>query len=191
MKNFTNNPLLSVLILLLLTANIVTLTLLWINKGGKREKEPPPPQAGGQAFEFITHELKMDSTQILAYSKLRDEHQAGQKPLQDSIRIRKDELFALLQHPDVSDSIISTFTRRAAEAEQQMDLLTFRHFQKVRALCNPEQQKKFDSIIKDILRRMAPRRQGPPPGEHRRPEGPGPEREGFPPPPNGEDQPPK
>ena len=191
MKNFTNNPLLSVLILLLLTANIVTLTLLWINKGGKKENHPPPPAGGGQAFEFITHELGMDSTQRMEYAKLRDQHQAGQAPLQDSIRKRKDELFALLQQPNIPDSTIAVYTKRAAEAEQQLDLLTFKHFQKLRALCNAEQQKKFDTIIQDVLRRMGPaRRQGPPPpgGPGR---GEGPERDMPPPPPNGDDNPPK
>lgn len=189
MKNFTNNPLLSILILLLLTANIVTLTMLWMHKGDKREKFPPPA-GGGQAFEYVAHELGMDSTQRMAYSKLRDEHQAGQRPLQDTIRKRKDELFALLSQQNVSDSTIAVYSKRASDAEQQLDLLTFRHFQKVRAICNADQQKKFDSIIQDVLRSMAPGRKGPPPGDRRM--GPPPGRDDMPPPPpNGDEQPPK
>ena len=175
MNNFTNNRWLSVVTLLLLTANIVTLALLWTNKSkDKGEMKPLPP--GGQVFEFLTHELKLDSAQQEAYKKLRDEHQAGQKEIQDSIRKAKDDFFGLLQQPNVSDSMINIFSRRAVEADQKLDEYTFRHFQKLRAICNAEQQKKFDNIIQDALHRMAPpKRQGPPPQGMR----PG---EGLPPP---------
>lgn len=177
MNNSTNNRWLLVVTLILVTANIVTLALLWTNKTGKGEKFPPLRQE--QVFEFVSNELKLDSVQKEAYKKLRDEHQAGQKPLQDSIRKAKDALFSLLEQGNVADSMLQSYSKRAAEAEQQLDLLTFKHFQKLRAICDPEQQKKFDSIIKDVLRRMAPpKRQGPPPER----EGDRPGREGPPPP---------
>ena len=177
MTNFSNNRWLSVVTLLLLTANIVTLALLWTHKSNDKDNEQVrPPQPGGQVFEFLTHELKLDSAQQETYKKLRDEHRAGQKEIQDSIRKAKDNFFALLQQPNVSDSMIHVFSRRAVEADQKLDEYTFRHFQKLRAICNAEQQKKFDNIIQDALRRMAPpKRQGPPPQGMR----PG---EGLPPP---------
>lgn len=164
MNNSTNNRWLSVVTLLLLTANIVTLALLWTNKAkDKTEMRPPPP--GGQVFEFLTHELRLDSVQQETYKKLRDEHQAGQRELQDNILKAKDALFSLLKQPGVPDSLVHTYSRKAVEADQQLDELTFRHFQKLRAICNADQQKRFDEIIQDALHRMAPpRRQGPPPG---------------------------
>lgn len=167
MNNSTNNRWLSVVTLLLLTANIVTLALLWTNKNKETrgDKFPPPAQGTGEVFEFLTNELKLSSAQQEAYRKLRDEHQAGQKELQDNIRKAKDALFSLLKQPGVTDSLIHMYSGKAVEADQQLDEFTFRHFQKLRAICNAEQQEKFDKIIQDALRRMAPpKRQGPPPG---------------------------
>ncbi|HAO47584.1 MAG TPA: hypothetical protein PLZ45_00555 [Ferruginibacter sp.] len=182
MSNFTNNRWLSVITLLLLTANIVTLALLWTNKkpGEKEEVKMPVPQ--GQVFEFLTHELKLDAAQQEAYTKLRDEHQAGIRSIRDSVQKKaKEDLFNLLKKPGVSDSEMHVYSGRAAAADQQLDEFTFHHFQKLRALCNPDQQKRFDEIIQDALRRMAPpRRQGPPPPGIHPPEG-----EGPPPPPPG------
>ena len=180
MTTSTNNRWFTIVILLLLTANIATLTILWMNhKGGDRRDNKPPPQ--GQVFEFITNELKLDSSQQAAYSKLREEHQAGQKAIQDSMRKAKDAFFALLQQPGTDEATVQAAAKKASDAQQQMEMLTFRHFQKVRAICNPEQQKKFDTIIQDVLRRMAPaRRQGPPP-----PRRPGEDPGRFPPPPGG------
>lgn len=165
MSNFTNNRWFTAVILLLLTANIVTLALLWTNKNKAHQETVVPPQGGGnEVFEFLTNELKLDSMQQLAYTRLRDEHRAGAKAIQDSIRSAKDALFALLRQPGVSDSALAMNSRKAADAEQKLDEHTFRHFQKLRALCHKEQQEKFDKIIQDALRMMRqPRRQGPPP----------------------------
>jgi len=193
MSFFTNNRWLPVITLLLLTANIVTLGFLWTHKNinGGVNMPPPPQGAQGPVFEFVSSELQLDSSQKIAYAKLRDEHQAGQRPLQDSIRSAKEALFELLKMPAAPDSLIQAASNKAAAADAQLELLTFKHFQSLRAICNVAQQKKFDEIIQDVLKRMAiprgrnpqgPPAQGmhgdrpPPPGEGEGPEG------GMPPP---------
>lgn len=169
MNNFTNNRWLSVITLLLLTANIVTLALLWTNKKNKSEYLLPQQQSGGQVFEFINHELSLDSAQQKTYKQLREEHQAGIRPLQDSISRAKDSFFDLLQEENVAETTIQEYSKKIGQLEQQRDVFTFKHFQKLRATCNKEQQMKFDNIIQDVLRRMAgPKRPpGPPPGMDR------------------------
>ena len=165
MSNSTNNRWLSVVTLLLLTANIVTLALLWTNKKNNSESDRPQPQQKGQVFEFITNELSLDSTEQQAYKKLREEHQAGIRPLQDSIRVAKDRFFDLLKEENVTETTMQVYSNKIGELEQQRDVFTFKHFQKLRAICNKEQQIKFDNIIQDVLRRMGgPKRPpGPPP----------------------------
>jgi len=171
MNNITNNRWVSVIVLLLLTANIVTLTLLWTNKKTGQEHmapppPPPPPHQNGQVFEFLTRELKLDSAQQEIYKKLRDEHQSQVRPLQDSIGKAKDSFFALLQKDNVGDSDVETYSKKIGDLEQRRDIFTFRHFQRLRAICNKEQQLKFDSIIQQALRQMSPQR-GPGPGMER------------------------
>ncbi len=189
MKNILNNRWLTLFTLLLVIANIVTLTLLWVHRRGEGRpdgKMPPPPR--GQVFEFINHELKLDSAQQEAYRKLKDEHQEYQRAVQDSLKKQKDAFFALLQQPAVADSVLQKAARQIGEQEQQIELVTFRHFKKLRALCNAEQQRKFDTIIQDVLKRMGPPRNRmeppPPPGDEK--DRPG----GFPPPPGQEHEPP-
>jgi periplasmic protein CpxP/Spy len=165
MNNITNNRWLSVITLLLLTANIVTLALLWTNKSNNATdiKHPPP---GGQVFEFLSRELNLTTAQKEAYRKLRDEHQAGVRPLHDSIRMAKDNFFALLQKENSADSLIQEYSKKTGELEQRLDVFTFRHFQKLRKICNAEQQQIFDNIIQEALHRMAgPKRPPGPPHE--------------------------
>ena len=162
MNNFTNNRWLSVITLLLLTANIVTLAMLWTNKSIEKKTTEFPPMAG-QAFEFIIRELHLDSAQQETYTKLRLDHQANQKGIRDSINKAKDNLFELLKQIDVPDSVVSIYSSKVGQFEQQRDFTTFKHFQKLRAICNKEQQTKFDNIIQQVLSRMG-RPKGPPPG---------------------------
>ena len=160
MINTTKNRWFTVIVLLLITANIVTLALLWTNKKADRGFHTPtaPPPAGGQVFEFLTNELKLDQAQQEAYRKLRDEHQSQVRPLKDSIGKAKDSFFDLLKQEAVSDSMVENFSRKIGNLEQQRDVFTFRHFQKLRAICNKEQQIRFDSIIQQALKQMAPAR---------------------------------
>lgn len=151
MNTLKNNRWLSIITIVFLVANIITLVLLWQqNKPIRNDRRNMPRDA--QVFEFLSKELALDSLQKETYRKLRDDHQASQRLLQDSIRKGKDAFFSLIQQRDVPDSLLQERSKKIAEFEQQMDLITFRHFQQVRAFCNPLQQEKFDTLIQDILR---------------------------------------
>lgn len=151
MNTLKNNRWLSIITIVFLVANIITLVLLWQqNKPIRNDRRNMPRDA--QVFEFLSKELALDSLQKETYRKLRDDHQAIQRLLQDSIRKGKDAFFSLIQQRDVPDSLLQERSKKIAEFEQQMDLITFRHFQQVRAFCNPLQQEKFDTLIQDILR---------------------------------------
>lgn len=159
MGNTINNRWLTIITLLLLTANVVTLALLWTNKKddrGQFNDSPAPPPPGGHVFEFLTRELKLDSAQQETYKKLRDEHQSQVRPLQESIGKAKDSFFELLKQENVPDSTVENFSKKIGSLEQQRDVFTFRHFQKLRAICNKDQKIKFDSIIQQALQQMAP-----------------------------------
>ena len=167
MSNSINNRWLAVITLLLLIANIITLALLWTNKKTGKENFDNPPaaqqQAGGQVFEFVARELKLDSAQQETYKKFRGEHRLRVRPYQDSIGKAKDSFFALLKNENITDSMVEASSKKIGSLEQQKDIITFRHFQKLRAICNKEQQIKFDSIIQETMHMMAPpKHQGPP-----------------------------
>jgi len=184
MTNQTTSRWIAIIAFLLITANIVSLVYLWTSRKEHPRDEAMMPGPKGPAFEFLSRELKLDSNQRSQYAKLRDEHQAVSRPIADSIRKMKDAFFALLGQENTPDSVVTAKSRQIGSLEEQLDLVTFRHFQQVRRICNATQQKKFDELIREVLNRMAPKRQGPPPPRH---EGGHP---GMPPPPGEEGPPP-
>ena len=192
MSYFNRNKGWAIAFLLLIFLNIATLTALWLMKDGKplpflKDKDP---KSG--VVDFLVKELGFDSLQKQKLIALRDEHQQKVMALRKMNREAKDAFFDLLQKSDLPDSAIENGAKNAAHFDQELDVLTFRHFRDIRNLCNEEQKKKFENIIRQVLRMIGPpqggRPQDPPPprGEGERPDRPPPhddDRRGPPPPP--------
>jgi hypothetical protein len=150
-----------VLVAILLLTNIATLSIYWIKKPN-REGGREPGSREKRMGQFMVDQMKFDATQEAAYWKLRDSVIVIQKPVMDSIRNAKKNFFDLLNQPDATDSMLMHRSNEIGELQQKLDIVTFRHFQKVRAICRPDQLQKFDTVIKEIVNRMTPfrRKQG-------------------------------
>lgn len=175
MSTIVKNKWLIAVIVFLLLANIGTLTFFWLNRpgGGKHGQ-------GGAAAEYIIKETGFDKKQEEEFRKLIQEHQQKVRSFRDSIRIAKDRFFKLVEQDNVTDSIKVSLAKQASELTATIDLLTLQHFEKVKAICRPDQLKKFESIIGDAIKMMGPQ------GNNGRP---GPPPEGDRPPPPGENHP--
>ncbi|MBL0358782.1 MAG: hypothetical protein IPP72_18790 [Chitinophagaceae bacterium] len=181
MISFNNNKWLTFLTIALLVANIVTLSLLWTSKkNGAILPAPPEP-----VFEFVTKQLVLNGQQQATYKTLREEHQHLQRPIQDSIAKARNAFFDLLKDTAVSDSMVGLYNKRTLAFQLQMELINFKHFQQLRAICDSGQQRKFDEIIETVLRKIGGQRPG-----GRRPPPQGVERDRMLPPPDGADGPP-
>ena len=179
MSTLFRNKILSGLVILLLIANVATIVFFWT---GMRKSQSPPPQ---RTAEYVIKELSLNDSQQKQYETMITQHRKQTKQIREQIRDSKDSLFDLLSNPNINDSSKHYMAAKISSLNQQLELLTFEHFKLVRKICNPDQQQKFDKIIKDVLRMMAApaphenRPPGPPPGE--RPIGP--EGDQMPPPP--------
>lgn len=161
MNNVNKNKLLTWLVATLLVANAVTILFFWINK------PPKMKDAKGSPREFLVHELELDSSQLLAFQDLIEEHQASARSLKKDIRIAKENLFQLLKQPMIADTQKKKTVEAITSKIQQLELLNLEHFQQVRALCNDKQKIKFDGLLDQLAVMMAearpPRTSMPPP----------------------------
>ncbi|CAN5578396.1 hypothetical protein BH10BAC5_BH10BAC5_20200 [soil metagenome] len=178
---FDKTKILAAAVVLLLILNFGILGFLWLGRPHKpgpemmpmgssdkmphpermeRDRMPPPdrmppnngnPDVGPK--EFIIHELGFNDNQKNDYRKLVEEHQADMKKLKDKMKSDRESLWSGFKNK--ADSSIS-FTSQIGEDQKQIELVTFRHFQKVRELCNDDQKKKFDDIINEVLKMMGP-----------------------------------
>jgi Spy/CpxP family protein refolding chaperone len=168
MSTLFKNKILAGLVILLLIANIFTIVVFFM---GMKKMHPAPQQAS----TYIIKELSLNDKQQEQYKAMVQQHRAQSRLIQEQVRDNKDSFFNLLANENVKDSIKNHFASKISLLNRELDLATFDHFKEVRKICTPDQQKKFDGIIKDVLRIMSG------PGPHgQRPGGPD---EGMPPPP--------
>ena len=75
------------------------------------------------------------------------------KPLWDDIRKSKYELYRQLQDERTSDSVI----RRLADSIGLKTMISeekqYRHFKELRTLCTADQQRRFDTLVPQLMSR--------------------------------------
>lgn len=163
-----NTRLSTIVILLLILLNSVTLAFMWLDKPacppppvpGQNPPRPPRPPEG--PARFLIEELKFDEMQKAEFDKLKQKHRKATRTLLDSMHIMKEKLFSGIPSGNLQEA--DKDASEIASLQKRLELATFDHFRQVRALCTSEQKKHFDEITGEVLRMMAPPRgpQGPP-----------------------------
>ena len=144
---------LKIVIVILLLINISTLGFMFM-QNSPHGMPPHRPDAG----VFLSHELNFNSDQEKQLDQLRNENRSVIEALRENGKNVHDQFFDLLNTSPIDSALVSSKADSICSNQKQIELATFYHFQKVRAICTPEQKKEFDEIIKDALRMMAPRR---------------------------------
>lgn len=139
-------------VIILIIANVALLATIWLFHHRQTRHVSPA--------EFLVKELKFDDKQKDQLHQLANEHHRQAEKIQMQIRDARDSFFQMLKQPEINDSAKKIMSANIAAKLQELDLLTFDHFKQVRSICSPDQQKKFDEIIQNVLQMMAP------PNEH-------------------------
>jgi Spy/CpxP family protein refolding chaperone len=145
-----NRNLLFIIAVLVLTNIAVLAYFLWV----KKPSAPVKRDFKNGMTEMLKKEVGFNDDQVAQYKHLKDEQWATIKPMFDEMRKAKENLFRLLSDPNTNDSIVRKATDAIAEQQKALDLQTFSHFKKVRAICTTEQQVKYDSMIQRMFRKM-------------------------------------
>lgn len=145
-----NTRFLKFLIGALLLINLITLAFFWF-------AGPRGPRGG--PGKYLVKTLQLDHQQQVAYAKIRQEHQQKMRDYQQETNARHKRLFDLLATPVVDSVRMLQIADSISIRQKAMELYTFEHFRALRAICRPDQQKKFDAIIGEAVKQM-----GPPPG---------------------------
>jgi len=152
MNTSGKNKIFTIIVVVLLIANSASMLYFWWNRSDSRSGKNDPLDAKA----FIIKELALNEQQKLAYQELREEHQKNLRDLHESFKEAKEHLFDLLDQENPSDSLVEQASLQTAQIQQQIEMATFDHFKKLKALCNAEQKKKFDSIIREAIRLISP-----------------------------------
>jgi len=155
MSRSGNKNLLIIIAVLLLTNIVVLGYFLLYKKTEKTEQRGDSRGNGGGGIQdMLQTGVGFSADQIARYREMKDTQRSTIRPMYDDMRKAKDNLFRLLKEPSVPDSLIQEAAEKIGLQQKAVDLQTFTYFRKVRTLCTPEQQPKYDSLIQNMFSRM-------------------------------------
>jgi len=140
MKSIKFNKILFWFFIILMIINIITLVIFWI---GKMNKGPIPKS-------IMAKELHLNDQQRKQLYELIDEHRKESRALKDKIRTAKNELFDLAKYSIEDENKKRLAIDKTSKYIGQLDSLTLNHFQKIRSICNDDQKKLFDELLKKM-----------------------------------------
>ncbi|MGN6510556.1 MAG: hypothetical protein ACTHLD_13930 [Chitinophaga sp.] len=157
---FARNKVLSVLVIILLLTNFLLLFFfVW-------KKTPEPSREGssrrGQVMQLLEKEVGFSKSQLDQYKQLKEQHWDRLKTSFGDLRTARDQFYVMLKEDSIPDSVLTAAADSIGSKQVVVDMLTFRHFRDVRALCTPEQLPRFDSVVQYVMKRMNNFRKSPP-----------------------------
>jgi Spy/CpxP family protein refolding chaperone len=148
----------NILIIVLLTLNLLTVSIIWMQTFQKddisqNEKQSRPPES----INLMKKALDMNEAQTTQFEKLRAEQLTKTKKLNDSLDNLKKQLAEELldKNPDTSRAKITA--REIGEMQSQVELSRFNHFKELIKICTPEQKEKLKPIMIEIFGRKPPK----------------------------------
>ncbi len=142
-----SNKLFKIAVALLLVANIgLVAMMIWGKNGRSRGGKFDP-------IEMMAKELGLTEEQKTVQRQMKDEHMKIVKPLMDSLRDAKVNFYMLNKETELSDSMLIAYETTVSTMQAKIDKAMLVHFKKVRTSLKPDQQPKFDTLVKKMIQR--------------------------------------
>ena len=148
------NNALKYIVAVALLANAATLIFFWYNRPERRDN----PNVGPR--KILEETLKLDKAQQDVFQTLKVQHHTAHDSLLQRIADKRQILYR--QKEGVNDSILN----QIGALQQDIERITYNHFNDVRKICTPTQQAQLDSLlVKTVQQILIPRNQKRPPPE--------------------------
>ena len=136
------------IVLVLLISNVVLAYFLTgFNVDKKSNKKKPEDRVSAWYKE-----VGLEQSQIDTFKILKEDYFKVMKPIWGEIRILKDSLYSQLDKAP-EDSVVASLLTAISQKNLASDKQTFSHFSRLRTMCTPDQQVRFDTIIPKMLNR--------------------------------------
>ena len=151
-----NNRLLVIALVIMVVLNIVVVSVVISHKGHH------PRHGRTHGGDPFVERLQLSDDQASQFKALKHAHRESSKKRHEQISDLREDMFAEMGKDSAkATELAKDIGNLIAKQEHSF----YVHFSELRELCTPEQQERFDDLMKDISRSMG----APPP---RRPPGP-------------------
>lgn len=101
---------------------------------------------------FIVKELKFDESQLDKFKTIGNKHHKKMRIISDEIGELKDALFNKISDTSLNNQEIDSIITLIGRKERDKETEVFYHLRAIQELCNDEQKKRFNDIVKNARR---------------------------------------
>jgi Spy/CpxP family protein refolding chaperone len=147
-------------VLVLITLNIISIgVFLW--KGFSPQNGPPDspahmPREPRELSSLLEKELNLTAEQAEQIKALRSGLFEKEKILAAAIRAERDSMNELMFNQVTDEALVKALAKRVADNEYKMEMLRFEQATELKAICTPEQLKKFEGLVREIRDYLKP-----------------------------------
>ena len=149
MNTQPKNKILIIIIGILLIANIVTLSILLMNKNSQSKFGRTDRRA--QITNFLKNNVHFNQQQLDLYDTLSNRQRTGMKNVYEEMAAGRENILKQLALQSFSDSAMSTAAITITEQQKGFELNMLQNLKEIRNICTPEQQKIFDTGFYRII----------------------------------------
>lgn len=150
------------LILLLVMMNLITVSVLWVQTGvtdsGENKKRVKQSQ---ESAEMMREELGLSKEQSEKISSLLLEYHAQTKPVNEQMTEMKKQLAERVFLDENDSALAIRLSEQIGMLQKDLELLRFRHFTNIAAVCDSAQKAKLRPVIIQLFGKKPPKNDSP------------------------------
>ncbi len=135
-------------------------TTAFVQRFGRERRGGPGGGRGmgdsPDVIDFLERELEFDSDQTRAVRQLRRQFFEDSFQVRHSIHTLKQDMMRMIFASETEATEIETLAQKIGQLHASLEILQSEHFDKIRALCKPEQKTKFLQLLDDVLKMTRP-----------------------------------
>lgn len=110
-------------------------------------------EQGSGSDRFMKKRLQLDEKQFNQFQQLNDEIRSSQQRIVRELSQKRDTLMNELTKTNPDTSKMNQLAEEIGELHTRLKRNTIEHFQKMKALCRPEQRERLNTMIMEMTRR--------------------------------------
>ncbi|MEP6712850.1 MAG: periplasmic heavy metal sensor [Ferruginibacter sp.] len=148
MNTAAKNKMVLLVLGILLIANLVLLSVFFLNKPDVKRGEHKSPMT-----DFLQKEIGFNKEQMAEFETIKSDHRSQVKELFDKMRNNKEQAFKELGTKSFSDSAIINAATYSALQQKDLEIQMLKHLKAIRNICTPQQRAKFDTGFYKVMNR--------------------------------------
>jgi periplasmic protein CpxP/Spy len=159
------NKFLSLIIVILVVLNVLTLSIIWMQSGYKNQ---PPSESGKQppsSISLMQKQIGLNEEQTKNFEEMQKDLREQTRKVNDELDSLKlllaEEIFDPLTSENRADSLAS----KIGIYQSKLEFMRYKHFRALVKICTEEQRDKLRPVLKEFYSKKSPGEKQIPPKE--------------------------